>query len=77
MEKGLAMKQKALERDPLSAEVHLQISLSYFHQRRYDESIRWANRALELDPKHLVAREHLAGAYWKKSSTPNPTVFRR
>ena len=26
--------------------------------------IAWANKTLELDPRHLVAREHLAGAYW-------------
>lgn len=24
----------------------------------------WATKTLELDPRHLVAREHLAGAYW-------------
>ncbi len=46
--------------------MHLQISLSYWNQRRYDESIEWANKSLELDPRHLLACEHLAGAYWKK-----------
>jgi DNA-binding winged helix-turn-helix (wHTH) protein/tetratricopeptide (TPR) repeat protein len=66
MDDGLRMKLRALERDPLSALVHLQISLSYWHQRRYEESIVWANKALELEPDHPHAREHLAGAYWKK-----------
>jgi adenylate cyclase len=55
-----------LERDPFSPLVHLQISMSYFLVRRYDESIEWANKALELDPRHPHAQEHLAGAYWKK-----------
>jgi len=66
MEEGLAMKLRALERDPFSPLVHLQISMSFFLGRRYDESIEWAHKALELDPRHPHAREHLAGAYWKK-----------
>ncbi|SPF43999.1 putative Transcriptional regulator domain-containing protein [Candidatus Sulfopaludibacter sp. SbA4] len=66
LEAGLAMKLRALERDPFSPLVHLQIAMSYFLQRRYDDSIEWANKTLELDPRHLLAREQLAGAYWKK-----------
>ena len=41
-----------------------QISLSYWNQRRYDEAMRWANKTLELDATHGLAREFLAGAYW-------------
>jgi tetratricopeptide (TPR) repeat protein len=63
---GLDMKLRALERDPFSPLVHLQISMSYFYQRRYDDSIEWANKTLGLEPRHPHAREHLAGAYWKK-----------
>ena len=63
---GLAAKQRVLERDPSSATVHLQIALSYWNQRRYDDMIAWATRSLELDPQHLLAREFLAGAYLKK-----------
>lgn len=66
LDEGLAMKLKAMERDPFSPLVHLQISMSYFLQRRYDDSIEWASKALEYDPTHPHAREHLAGAYWKK-----------
>jgi tetratricopeptide (TPR) repeat protein len=66
LEEGLQMKLKALARDPFSALVHLQISMSYWNQRRYDNAIEWANKALELDPRHPHAREHLAGAYLKK-----------
>jgi tetratricopeptide (TPR) repeat protein len=61
LEEGLAIKLKALERDPLSPKVHLQISMSYWNQRRYDQSIEWANKTLALDPEHPHAREHLAG----------------
>jgi tetratricopeptide (TPR) repeat protein len=27
--------------------------------------IGWARRTLDLDPRHLLAREYIAGAYWK------------
>ena len=57
---GLAAKQRVLERDPSSATVHLQIALSYWNQRRYDDMIAWATRSLDLDPQHLLAREYLA-----------------
>jgi DNA-binding winged helix-turn-helix (wHTH) protein len=63
---GLAAKQKALEREPASALVHLQIALSFWNQRRYDEVIAWANRVLELDARHLLAREYIASAHWKQ-----------
>jgi DNA-binding winged helix-turn-helix (wHTH) protein/tetratricopeptide (TPR) repeat protein len=63
---GLAAKRRVLERDSSSATVHLQIALSYWNQRRYDDMIAWATRCLALDPQHLLAREYLAGAYLKK-----------
>jgi DNA-binding winged helix-turn-helix (wHTH) protein/tetratricopeptide (TPR) repeat protein len=63
---GLAAKQRVLERDPSSAAVHLQIALSYWNQRRYDDMIDRATRSLELDPGHLLAREFLAAAWLKK-----------
>ena len=28
--------------------------------------IEWARKSLDLDPRHLVAREYIAGAYLKK-----------
>jgi DNA-binding winged helix-turn-helix (wHTH) protein len=66
LDEGLMAKQKALERNPSSAVVHLQIALSYWNQRRYDDMIAWATRSLELDPQHLLAREYIAGAYLMK-----------
>jgi DNA-binding winged helix-turn-helix (wHTH) protein/tetratricopeptide (TPR) repeat protein len=66
LDEGLEMKLRALQRDPFSPLVHLQISLSFWHQRKYGDAIQWANKALEIDPRHAHAREHLAGAYWKK-----------
>ena len=66
LEQGLAAKQKALERQPSSAAVHLQIAMSYWNQRRYEQVIEWANRSLALDPAHPLAREFVAAAYLKK-----------
>jgi DNA-binding winged helix-turn-helix (wHTH) protein len=66
LEQGLAAKQKALERNPSSPAVHLQVALSYWNQRRYDNMIEWATRSLELDPGHLMAREFIAAAWLKK-----------
>jgi DNA-binding winged helix-turn-helix (wHTH) protein/Tfp pilus assembly protein PilF len=63
---GRAMKMKALERDPFSPLVHLQIAMSCWHQRCYDESIVWANKTLELDPQHPHVREHISAAWLKK-----------
>jgi len=63
---ALELKHKALERDPFSPLVHLQIALCYWNQRRYDESIEWASKTLALDPRHPHAGEFLAGAYLKK-----------
>jgi DNA-binding winged helix-turn-helix (wHTH) protein/tetratricopeptide (TPR) repeat protein len=63
--RALARKMKALERDPDSPFVHLEIALSYWHQREYEHVLEWAGRTLELDPRHLFAREMTAGAHWK------------
>ena len=63
---GLRAKQKALERNPASAAVHLQIALSFWNQRQYDEMIEWARRSLALDPEHVLAHEFIAAAYLMK-----------
>lgn len=66
LEEGLRFKQQALARDPRSPFVLVQIAISYWNQRRYDDAIAWANKALDIDPRHLLAREFMAGAYWKQ-----------
>jgi DNA-binding winged helix-turn-helix (wHTH) protein/tetratricopeptide (TPR) repeat protein len=63
---ALEMKLRAFERDPLSPLVHVQIAQCCWNQRRYDEAIDWAHRALALDARHLLAREFLASAYLLK-----------
>ena len=65
LDEGLRLKQQALERDPLSPMVHVQIAMSYWCQRRYDDAIVWARKALACNPRHLLAREFLAAALLK------------
>ena len=65
LERGLHLKLQGLECDSTSALAHVQIALSFWNQRRYDDVIVWANKALDRDPQHSFARGMLAGAYWK------------
>ena len=65
LERGLSLKMQGLECDSTSVLAHLWIAVSFWNQRRYDDMIVWANKALDRDPQHPFARELLAGAHWK------------
>ena len=65
LDDGLRCKQQALARDPRSPGVLVQIAISYWHQRKYDETQVWARRALEIDPKHVLASQFITHVYWK------------
>jgi serine/threonine protein kinase/Tfp pilus assembly protein PilF len=65
LERGFHLKLQGLECDSTSVLAHLLIAVSCWNQRRYDDVIVWANKALDRDPQHPSARETLAGAYWK------------
>lgn len=66
LDEGMRFKQQALARNPESWLVFAEIANSCWNQRRYDEAILWANRVLEVDPRHLLAGEFLAGVYLKQ-----------
>jgi tetratricopeptide (TPR) repeat protein len=65
LDDGLRCKQQALARDPRSPGVLVQIAISYWHQRKYDETQVWARRALEIDPKHVLASKFITDVYWR------------
>jgi len=65
LDNGLRLKHKALERDSRSTLVLVQIAISYWHQRRYAEALTWAQRTLDIDPRHALASECLASVCWK------------
>src|SRR4029453_5463642 len=41
LDRGLQLKQQALERDPTSPLTLALIAVSFWNQRRYDDTIRW------------------------------------
>ena len=65
LERGFHLKLQGLECDSTSALAHVMIAVSFWNQRRYDDVIVWANKALDRDPQHSFACELLGGAYWK------------
>jgi tetratricopeptide (TPR) repeat protein len=65
LERGFRLKLQGLECDSTSVLAHLLIAVSCWNQRRYDDVIVWANKALDRDPQHPFAREMQGGAYWK------------
>jgi DNA-binding winged helix-turn-helix (wHTH) protein len=75
LEDGLRCKQQALARDPRSPGVLVQIAISYWHQRKYDETQVWARRALEIDPKHLLASQFITHVYWRIGDVPKFTAW--
>ena len=44
-----------------SALAHLPIAVSFWNQRRYDDVIVWANKALDRDPQH----PSLVNCWWR------------
>ena len=65
VERGLHLKLQGLECDSTSALAHVLIAVSFWNQRRYDDVIVWANKALDRYPQHPYARELRGGAHWK------------
>src|SRR5215472_101023 len=65
LDDGLRCKQQALARDPRSPGVLVQSAISYWHQRKYDDTLVWAQRALDVDPKHVLACQFINHVYWK------------
>jgi DNA-binding winged helix-turn-helix (wHTH) protein len=66
LDDGLRLKQMALERNPVSPLVLVGIAMSYWHQRRYDDALTWAQRALAIDHRHPLARELVVGTCMKQ-----------
>jgi tetratricopeptide (TPR) repeat protein len=60
LDEGLQFKQQALVRSPQSPWLLVQIATSYWHQRKHDDTLVWAQRALDLDPTHLLAMSLLS-----------------
>ena len=44
----------------------MQIATSYWHQRKDDETLVWAQRALDFDPTHLLANSLVSMVHWRR-----------
>ena len=71
LDEGLQFKQQALVRNPRSPWLLVQIATSYWHQRKHDETLVWAQRALDLDPTHLLAMSLLSFVHWRRGDLLN------
>ena len=65
LDDGLRSKQQALARDPRSPGVLVQIAISHWNQRKYDDALVWAQRALDVNPKHAQACQFMSYVYLK------------
>jgi DNA-binding winged helix-turn-helix (wHTH) protein/tetratricopeptide (TPR) repeat protein len=70
-DEGLQFKQQALVRNPRSPWLLVQIATSYWHQRKHDETLVWAQRALDLAPTHLLAMSLLLSVHSRRGSLVN------
>ena len=68
LDDGLRFREQALARNPESWLVFAEIATSCWNQRRYDDALRWANRVLEIDPRHLFASEFRAAVHLKQGN---------
>jgi tetratricopeptide (TPR) repeat protein len=57
--------ERAVKRDPKSADAYNMLGYSYRWQNRMDESFTAYGKALELDPNHKGAHEYIGIAYLK------------
>jgi tetratricopeptide (TPR) repeat protein len=77
LERGFQLKLQGLECDSTSALAHTLIAHSFWLQRRYDDVIVWANKALDRNSQHPVALELLAGAYLKMGDLERASTYLR
>jgi serine/threonine-protein kinase len=65
-EESMAQQKLALAINPLSPSLIADMSYLYYLQRRYDQAIEQARKALEIDPNFVVAHDYLGAAYLRK-----------
>ena len=66
-DEAMAEHRRALELDPLSAIMNLDLAQDFFEARQYDQAIEQLRKTIELDPSFAQAHEYLGLAYVQKS----------
>jgi tetratricopeptide (TPR) repeat protein len=67
---AIAFGQASLQRDPLSDFVELLYGHALYFARRYEEGAVHLQRALELNPQNLLARQFLSDVYSQSGKLP-------
>jgi adenylate cyclase len=68
-EEAIEMATRLADLDPLTPLMVSWLGITYFYANRYDESIAWLRRALELDPGFVWAHIYLAHNYAMKGDS--------
>jgi DNA-binding winged helix-turn-helix (wHTH) protein len=66
LHEGLRLTQRALACQPGSPLILIQIAMTFWHLRQDGAAIEWAQRALQHEPRQLLASEFLAIVYWTR-----------
>lgn len=66
MEDALERLRRAQELDPVSAPINSSLAGAYYYAREYDQVIKYAHKALEIDPKYQPALVFLGLAQEQK-----------
>ena len=77
-EQGLSSLRRAITLDPLSARVNIDAGWLLLQAHRFDDAIRQARRALELEPGLEEAKACIQRSMrYQKKSTPDPELDRK
>ena len=60
---------EAVKLDPRNATIVNNLGFTLFKFEKYEESIGWLQKAIEIDPQRVVAYVNLADAYMKLGKT--------
>ena len=73
-EEALVLHRKAIELDPLSADISAQLGRDLSALGRSDEALAWLKKALEVNPNHISILLAIADHYWYVSGQLDKSV---
>ena len=62
-EKAVAEMRRAVENDPMSADLNYMLGFTYYETRQYDQALQQYQKALEMDPKRANPHNGLGDVY--------------
>ncbi len=61
--KAVAEMGRAVENDPMSADLRYMLGVTYYETRQYDQALQQFRKALEMDPKRANPHNGMGGVY--------------